>query len=80
MMLHWDGRNWRVADLPAPKGAWSYLNAMAAVAANDIWVVGWASPLSYDPAKTLVEHWDGTSWRIIPSPNPGTPGPLVGTG
>ncbi len=77
MMLHWDGKNWLVIDLPTGGAMWSYLNAMDAIVANDIWAVGRTS-FSYPVSKTLVEHWDGTRWRIIPSPNPGTPGPIVG--
>ena len=49
------------------------LNGVAAVAADDIWAVG-----SYDRARytqdtvlrTLIQHWDGTNWSTIPSPNP----------
>src|SRR5262249_60698024 len=29
---------------------------------------GTASPLDI----TLIEHWDGTNWSIVPSPNPDT--------
>ncbi len=24
------------------------------------------------PSSTLIEHWDGASWSVVPSPNPGT--------
>ena len=40
---------------------------MAAIAANDVWVAGYYFPGSY--AQTLIEHWDGTSWSVVPSPN-----------
>src|SRR5262249_13529523 len=38
---------------------------IAAVSANDIWAVG------RNDTETLTEHWDGTSWKIVNSPNPG---------
>jgi hypothetical protein len=38
---------------------------IAAISANDIWAVG-----NIGINKTLTEHWDGTSWSSIPSPNP----------
>jgi hypothetical protein len=40
------------------------------VSANDIWAVG----LIYQGtiARTLIEHWNGTAWSIVPSPNVGT--------
>ncbi|MGI9007154.1 MAG: hypothetical protein ACR2FU_13335 [Streptosporangiaceae bacterium] len=47
---------------------------MTAVSARDIWAVG-----SYVPAgtgvpyqhRTLTEHWNGSSWSIVPFPDPG---------
>jgi len=38
------------------------LNAVAAVLSSDVWTVGY---LNYG---TLIEHWDGTKWSIVPSP------------
>ena len=43
---------------------------MAAVSANDAWAVGYYYNGTGD--RTLTEHWDGTAWSIIASPNPGT--------
>jgi hypothetical protein len=40
------------------------------VAANDVWAVG-----SYNDGtinQTLIVHWDGTGWSIVPSPNVNT--------
>src|SRR5437773_2689182 len=36
----------------------------------DAWAVGIQS--SGSRWHTLVEHWDGTAWSIVPSPNPGS--------
>ena len=44
---------------------------MAAVADDDVWSVGRSGRL------TLTEHWDGTSWTVVPSPN-GNPNPPAG--
>jgi hypothetical protein len=30
-----------------------------------------AAPNQDRPQKTLVEHWDGTSWKVVASPNVG---------
>ena len=46
---------------------------MAAVSAHDVWAVGDSNTLS----KTLVEHWNGTSWSVVKSPNPGSGGVLT---
>ena len=42
---------------------------MAAVSANDIWAVGEFLDPSLNEYQTLTEHWDGTSWSVIHSPN-----------
>jgi hypothetical protein len=48
------------------------LKGVAAVSATDIWAVGEWNPTS-DPAstlrRTLIEHWNGTSWQLVTSPN-----------
>lgn len=69
---HWNGTSWSVIPTPNPNPisgyAYAYLNAVAATASNDVWAVG--DYYTFDSPKTLIEHWDGTSWSIIPSPNP----------
>jgi hypothetical protein len=40
---------------------------VAAVAANDVWAVGSTSSNGHD-YFTLVKHWDGTHWSVVPSP------------
>jgi hypothetical protein len=43
----------------------SALNDVTAVASDDVWAVG-------DPdtgSGTLIEHWDGSSWAVVPSPD-----------
>jgi hypothetical protein len=41
------------------------LFAVDAVASNDVWAVG----RSFQEAKTLTIHWNGSNWSIVPSPN-----------
>jgi len=49
----------------------NYLADTSAISANDVWAVGNTSAAGvYD--QTLAEHWDGTSWSIVPTPNPGS--------
>jgi hypothetical protein len=73
LIEHWDGSNWSVVPSPNPAGkTYVALNGVAAISANDIWAVGHAGDPSSIPLQTLTEHWDGTSWSIIPSPSPGT--------
>lgn len=73
MVVHWDGSSWSVIPSPNVPGKPDVeLNGVAAISANDIWAVGHSGDPSYAPYQTLTLHWDGTSWSIIASPNPGT--------
>jgi hypothetical protein len=67
---HWNGRTWSRVATPSPAGVGrnNFLFGVAAAAGNNVWAVGWFD--SYNKA-TLVEHWDGTSWILVPSPSPG---------
>lgn len=73
LIEHWDGNRWNVVASPNPAGnTFVVLNGIDAISANDIWAVGHTGDPSSIPLQTLTEHWDGTSWSIIPSPSPGT--------
>jgi hypothetical protein len=72
--MHWDGTTWKsVATLNVGQGT-NKLNAVLALAPNNVWAVGFSTPAA--PPKraatlTLIEHFDGTSWAVVPSPNVG---------
>jgi hypothetical protein len=63
---------WTVVPSPNPGDQGNYLTALAPVSANDVWAVGAWYPPSSNP-RTLTEHWDGSDWSVVPSPN-ATPG------
>ncbi len=65
---HWDGTIWTVVPNPfvSDSGA---LTAVTALSANDVWAVGWRLVSNPSSHITLVEHWDGTQWSIVPSAN-----------
>ncbi len=65
---------WSVVSSPNAGTSSNFLQAVATVSANDVWAVGFyfAMPGASVPASTLTEHWNGTSWSIVPSPNVGT--------
>src|SRR5262245_44362170 len=68
LILQWNGTNWSIVPSPSPGAAGlNTLYAVSANSANDVWAVG--SYTQTDRAQTLVVHWDGTSWGVIPSPN-----------
>ncbi len=60
---------WNV--IPSPNGpSGSDLDAVAVVSTNDVWAVGDNQPGG--SFTTLIEHWDGTQWSVVPSPSPGS--------
>src|SRR5262249_52563695 len=66
---HFDGRNWTTVTVPPPGPGAAYLRGVLGFASNDVWAAGYqTSPSGLQ--KTLIEHYDGTLWTIIPSPNP----------
>jgi hypothetical protein len=70
---HWDGTNWKTVATPHVAGNNSRLNAVLALAPNDAWAVGFSTPPKpvNAPTLTLILHWDGASWKVVPSPNVG---------
>jgi len=47
-----------------------------ATASDDVWAVG--SHLKDGSTKTLIEHWNGSSWKVVGSPNGGGNTTLLG--
>jgi hypothetical protein len=72
---HWNGTRWMVVASPSPPVASNQrrdaiLQAVTATSRNDVWAVG--SSVIGVPAiasRTLIEHWNGQRWTIVPSPN-----------
>ena len=79
LALHWNGTAWSVVDTPNGGQNGDQLFGVAAVSPSDAWSVGWAagSPTTYT-STTVVEHWTGSSWSVVSSPNP-SKDPLYGT-
>lgn len=72
LILHWDGASWTSVKTPQPAGA-SGINNLAAVAADsgtDAWAVGHYNQPG-GAFHSLILHWNGASWRQVPSPDPG---------
>jgi hypothetical protein len=69
LIEHWDGTAWSVEPSPNPGEGSNLLRGVAATSASDVWAVG---EFSSGPGatSTLIEHWDGAAWSVIPSPNP----------
>ena len=67
---HWDGTKWTTVVSPNPPDSEdAILVSVAAVASNDVWAVGNYQVQNQYLWETLVEHWDGSKWSILKTPN-----------
>ena len=64
---HWDGTQWTRIPSPNIDTGYNFLIDVAAIAANDVWAVGYGG---FSP-RVLALHWNGIEWAIVPTPNPG---------
>ncbi len=67
---HWNGQAWTSVSSPAIAGS-TDVTALAATGPADVWAAGYQrANVRRAPYQTLVEHWDGKAWTVLPSPNP----------
>jgi hypothetical protein len=64
---------WSVVRPPDPARALNDLFGVAVLSGKNIWAVGddAAANNAGAPYKSLIEHWNGKTWKQVPSPNPG---------
>jgi hypothetical protein len=74
LIEHWNGTSWSVVP-PATdtNGLEDGLSAISAISASNIWAVGSHFDASIGGTDGLVEHWNGSTWTIIPSSTPPYP-------
>src|SRR5258705_11710891 len=62
--------NWQIITSPNGPRQVNELHSVSALAENDVWAAG----VSYDTERTLgstlIEHWNGSQWSVVPSANP----------
>ena len=76
LIEHFDGTTWSVVPSPSPGVGRNILYGVAAISDTNAWAVG-AQMDAAGTWHTLIEHFDGTTWSIVPSADPGTSGNLV---
>lgn len=73
LAAHWTGKAWAIAALPLPGHAkTAVLNGVDELNPSNVWAVGNTAAGAAVGQRTLIEHWDGTHWAVVPSPNPQT--------
>ena len=69
LIEHWNGSRWSVVPSPTI-GTGGRLTGVAAISPSDAWAVGYYTPGIGPDERTLIEHWNGKQWSIIPNPFP----------
>lgn len=83
---HWNGSAWSVVPMPLVSGSDTLLayefSSVDAISPTNVWAVGGSGDhvigIGGSPSNTLIEHYNGTAWSIVPSPSPGTNNALTG--
>jgi hypothetical protein len=73
LIEHWDGTRWSVVPSPSPRVApgrrgYTILRAVTAISRTDIWAAGYYGVVRSPVTRTLIEHWNGRRWAIVPTP------------
>jgi hypothetical protein len=70
----WDGTSWRLLSVPIPSGA-SYVKVMGVSCSSSTVCTAVGSVGSRDPSSgaefTLADRWNGTTWTLETTVNPG---------
>jgi hypothetical protein len=78
LIEQWNGSTWFVPQFQEPVDGGQF-QAVAATSLDDAWAVGSTGGSNESTGNTtLIAHWNGSSWTIVPSPHPGTSSFLTG--
>lgn len=70
MAEHFDGSTWTEFPLSNVGPNQNTLLAVSELPSGHAWAAGFYINAEYQQ-QTLIQHYDGTSWSILPSPSPG---------
>ena len=66
----WNGSAWSVGPKVAPDGTdASLLWGVTCVTGSDCWAVGAEQPDGAQAPVTMAEHWNGSVWSVVPTPD-----------
>lgn len=76
LVEHWDGTAWQVVPSATTNG-YATLGGVSALSPTNVWAVGAYGVSSGHQVvlRTLVQHWNGTTWTRVASPNPPSASP-----
>lgn len=67
----WNGSTWSVSHSPNP-GTDEYLNGVSCTSTTSCMAVGSTAANIRTAPRTLIEAWNGSTWSVSPSRNPGS--------
>ena len=71
LLLHWNGSRWSRVTSPSVLTGPGELTAITVVSAKDAWAVGYTGTFTTTAStRTLLLHWNGTTWRPVTTPAP----------
>jgi hypothetical protein len=74
LIEHFDGKAWTIVPTANPGAERNMFFSVNAINPNDVWAAGGSQDSSDGNLHTLIEHWDGHTWSVSASPNPGPNG------
>jgi len=69
----WDGSAWQFVKTPHLDSERDILYSVTALNAHDVWAAG-IQQNANGTFENLVEHFDGTNWHVVATPDPGAYG------
>ena len=66
---HWNGTKWTEIASPNVPPASNLLQGVAAFNSKGVWAVSYSINSTTGASQTLIEHWNGFTWSVVPSPN-----------
>jgi hypothetical protein len=67
---HFDGKRWTAFPLPNVGPNINSLFGVSMLSDGEAWAVGYFIDAAFHE-ETLVEHFDGSTWTVVPAPSPG---------
>ncbi|SRR5712691_11107086 len=75
---HWDGTQLSIIPTPSISAPTVQLNSITALNSSEVWAAGFSDNPNCLCGQTVVEHWNGSSWTRLTTPNPGVADYLTG--
>jgi serine/threonine-protein kinase len=71
LTMHFNGTSWALVPSPSPgPGNFDQLTGVTTVSASNAWAVGYTEDRDGLHSRTLILHWNGSTWTQVPSPGP----------